>query len=206
MAERRSTVAVDFDGVIHAYSKGWGDGTIYDEPVPGALDGLHSLMANYAVYIHTSRGAKSVAEWLQARGFETTIDCEAYTYSFDADGWKGEFWDQEGILLVTNRKLAAVAYIDDRAIEFRNWNQALGELLMRQAGAQTRKPGEKAGVAASIAEAGSLDEAVHYALGAASVAWTQSPQGIFESHYCHMVAEALIERINREVEFGPLGR
>ena len=27
-------VAFDFDGVIHRYSKGWQDGSIYDEPFP----------------------------------------------------------------------------------------------------------------------------------------------------------------------------
>ena len=47
------TVAVDFDGVIHKYSKGWHDGTCYDEPMEGAEDFLHDLMRNpnYSVFI-----------------------------------------------------------------------------------------------------------------------------------------------------------
>src|SRR5690606_42044179 len=49
------TVAVDFDGVIHAYSRGWQDGSIYDEPVPGAVDGLRQLMEQYAVHPHDPR-------------------------------------------------------------------------------------------------------------------------------------------------------
>ena len=36
------TIAVDFDGFIHKYSKGWHDGSIYDEPVEGAAEALLS--------------------------------------------------------------------------------------------------------------------------------------------------------------------
>jgi len=33
-------IAVDFDGVIHKYSKGWHNGQIYDGPVPGCYDAM----------------------------------------------------------------------------------------------------------------------------------------------------------------------
>src|SRR5690606_4961543 len=64
------TIGVDFDGVIHRYSKGWFDGTIYDEPIPGAISGLRLLMQHNAVFIHTARSARQVAEWLAEHGFE----------------------------------------------------------------------------------------------------------------------------------------
>lgn len=110
------TIAVDFDGVIHAYSKGWGDGSIYDEPLPGAFEGLRTLMEYYPVFIFTSRDEREVARWLYARGFTT-----CYT-------WDGPFWNERGILLVTNRKLPATSYLDDRAVRFVNWDQALTDL------------------------------------------------------------------------------
>jgi hypothetical protein len=69
------TIAVDFDGVIHAYSKGWQDGTIYDPPLPGALDGLRTLMRDNAVFIHTTRPAAQVARWIEQQtgyGIECT--------------------------------------------------------------------------------------------------------------------------------------
>lgn len=112
------TVAVDFDGVIHAYSKGWQDGTIYDPPLPGALDGLRSLMERYAVFIHTTREPMQVARWLHEHGFDCTPDPGGL-----------EFWNEVGgPLLITQRKLPAIAYIDDRAIRFESWGQALADL------------------------------------------------------------------------------
>lgn len=115
------TVAVDFDKVIHAYRQGWGDGSIYDEPVPGALDALRTLMTSYAVFIHTTRDMFQVADWLRDRGIECRVDAAKGSL-------RREFWDEQGAVLVTNYKYPAVAYIDDRAIRFTNWAQALNDL------------------------------------------------------------------------------
>jgi len=115
------TIGVDFDGVIHRYSKGWFDGTIYDEPIPGAISGLRLLMQHNAVFIHTARSARQVAEWLAEHGFETCVEGQIHAPI--------KFWTDRGRLLVTNRKLPAVAYLDDRAVKFTTWERALAEIL-----------------------------------------------------------------------------
>ncbi|GAA4226098.1 hypothetical protein GCM10022254_09930 [Actinomadura meridiana] len=147
------TIAVDFDGVIHAYSRGWQDGTIYDEPVPGAVDALHALMGQYAVFIHTSRDPEQVVPWLEGLGFDVTADdpcvrCQGaggLAEPDDDDPVPGgmyvedpcrdcegsgylRFWNERGRLLVTDRKLPAVAYVDDRAIRFTTWRDAFAQL------------------------------------------------------------------------------
>ena len=114
-----STIAVDFDHVVHRYSRGWADGTIYDEPVPGAFVALTGLMATHAVFIHTCRNERQVAQWLNAQGMPAITD---------ADAGRPEFWNDQTRLLVANRKLPAVVYLDDRALRFVNWDQALADL------------------------------------------------------------------------------
>jgi len=149
------TVAVDFDGVIHLYSRGWFDGTIYDPPIPGALEALTELRTSYAVFVHTTRQPVAVAEWL-VRQYEGRVQCvteherprEETTWRLTdwppinfppGNRWSvvGEnvrrreqrtFWDDQTKIFVTNRKLPAVAYIDDRGIRFTNWRQALADL------------------------------------------------------------------------------
>lgn len=111
------TVAIDFDKVIHGYSRGWHDGTIYDGLVDGAAEGVAEVMDHAAAFVHTSRDADQVARWLAAEGFDTTTDQP-----------RGKFWNQRGRLLVTNRKLPALAYLDDRAVRFETWPQALAQL------------------------------------------------------------------------------
>ena len=126
MSGHVQTVAVDFDGVLHSYDKGWQDGTIYGEWKPGAVTALSQLMHEYAVFIHTTRNPKQVARWVERMsgyGFECTTRVPRVGLLR-----RPGFWNQMGYLLVTDRKLPAVVYIDDRAIRFETWTQALGEM------------------------------------------------------------------------------
>jgi ribonucleotide monophosphatase NagD (HAD superfamily) len=116
MSRKRYTIAVDFDGVIHRYGKGWNDGTIYDEPMPGAREALARIHRRYNVVILTTRvnpalhgGEEQLAgveAWLEQHGFV-----------------RGEHYDE-----VTHEKVPALVYIDDRALHFDNWDQTLAEL------------------------------------------------------------------------------
>lgn len=108
-----ATVVVDFDGVLHAY-RGWADGTCYGDWVPGAHQALRAMMRRYAVAVVTARDPKQVAQWLIARGLPVQLE------------HPGPLWDRRGVLLVTDRKVPAVAYIDDRAVPFTgDWTLAL---------------------------------------------------------------------------------
>jgi hypothetical protein len=114
------TVGVDFDGVIHDYKEGWKDGSIYGELIPGALSSLSYLMREYAVFIHSTRDAAQILTWMRWK----TDDMIPITTVLP----EGDFWSKQGIILVTNRKFPAIAYIDDRAIRFENWIQAIDDL------------------------------------------------------------------------------
>ena len=118
MPDRPHTIAVDFDGVIHAYTRGWHDGTIYDQPVPGAIDALRELTADHAVFVFTSREPEQVMPWLERYGFDVALDGDPDV----------QFWNHKGQILVTNRKLPATVYLDDRAVRFRDWDQALTDV------------------------------------------------------------------------------
>jgi hypothetical protein len=111
------TIAVDFDGVIHRYSRGWQDGSIYDPPVEGAFDALRAWRREVDVVIYTTRanhdaddegwrsGVAAIRAWFALRGAPDLAD-----------------------LPITDRKPLAVAYLDDRAVRFRDWSQATRDL------------------------------------------------------------------------------
>lgn len=159
------TIAVDFDGVIHRYSKGWADGTIYDPLMEGAREGLRALMEQQPVFVFTTREAEAVMPWLEGHGFSVTIDerCSACLGDGRADcsGCHGSgqltFWDGRDQLLITNRKLPAVAYLDDRAVRFTNWHQARAEIQTAIGGLDEEYPSTWGGGHALVIEYGDCE-------------------------------------------------
>lgn len=108
----RKTIAIDFDGVVHKYSKGWLDGKPYDVPIEGSFEAIKKLQARgYSVYIHTTRYPEDVIPWFKEHGFEDEVV---------AIPIEEIYWDSR-VLGVGQRKLPAIAYIDDRGVRFTNW-------------------------------------------------------------------------------------
>ena len=114
--ENNKVVAIDFDGVIHKNSKGFHDGTVYDEPVTDSLRAIKWFYhEGYEIVIFTAKakpdrplvngktGKELVKDWLIANGF----------------------WSY--IRRITSEKPRAIAYIDDKGIRFNNWTHALQE-------------------------------------------------------------------------------
>jgi hypothetical protein len=139
-----STLAIDFDGVLHAYGDGWRDGSIYDSPVPGSIEALVSLRSRFALFVHTARDPEQTAAWLAFHyplgfviekptregvirrvGFGRDVNGQTSATVLDELSEAAKFWDDREHVLVTDRKLPALAYIDDRAIRFVNWRQTL---------------------------------------------------------------------------------
>ena len=114
--DETKNIGVDFDGVIHKNSKGYYDGTIYDEPIEGSKESLEKLSKKYDVVIYTAKakpdrglvngktGTQLVWEWLKEHKMEKYVT------------------------KVTAEKPRAVAYIDDKGITFTSWEQTLKEL------------------------------------------------------------------------------
>lgn len=145
--KHRPTIAVDFDGVIHSYSRGWCDGTCYGAPVPGAVEALGLLMERANVFVLSTRNPVSISDWLAryAPNIPTRI------IGLDTPMMQ-PFWDVPGVLGITQRKLAAEIYIDDRAYRFNGrWWDAMRAVDARLSG-QTEFPnGTEARVCSDIA-------------------------------------------------------
>ena len=111
-------IAVDFDGVLHGYSKGWSDGTIYDPPVPGAAEAMQKLKElGHTLYIFTTRTNPIFKDKEASNAQKKAVEQWLKDYQIPFD----KVW--------TFGKPMADIFIDDRAIGFRgNWNQTLDEV------------------------------------------------------------------------------
>jgi len=114
----KKTVCVDFDGVIHSYKSGReGIDDINDPIVPGAIDFLWELInSGYNVIIFSSRA--------KGEGIEAIKN---YISENETIWRKARYLSGQGVertylakmLTITNEKLPADIYIDDRAFQFK---------------------------------------------------------------------------------------
>ena len=94
MDQKKKKVCIDFDGVLAEYH-GWEGEHHHGKPLPGVKAFLEKLrMANIDVIVLTSRESKEhILAWFKRYGLPIPVE-------------------------ITNRKIPANAYIDDRAVYF----------------------------------------------------------------------------------------
>ena len=102
-------VAVDFDGPIHGYSKGWQDGVLYEEPSEGCIIALHTLKEKgFNIAVHTARIVESFTPNIITDGFKIN-----YIQLRAVEEYLAKFNVPYDTIVP---KMVAEAYIDDRAI------------------------------------------------------------------------------------------
>lgn len=101
-------IFIDLDETIHKYSEGYKDGTVYDDPFEGAREMIKRLRdEGYKVILFTARLSQEGGEHQ-----EELIKQWLAENHIEVDG-------------MTADKLPALAYIDDRAIDFKGkWDEA----------------------------------------------------------------------------------
>jgi len=111
---------IDLDETIHKYSKGFQDGSIYDEPFKGAREAINWLKdQGFQIVIFTTRASKENA-------LEMGYDVEKQIKNVET--WLNDndiYFDR-----ITAEKLAADFYIDDRAVFIRdgNWKDVMNTI------------------------------------------------------------------------------
>lgn len=134
--DERYTIAIDFDGVLHSYTSPWvNEHTIPDPPVPGAIEWLINIERDFRVVVHSTRcktwrGRMAVRRWLVEHIFDAFFVKQIVKHN-TPDAFSNMDIEEEARIAarvfvarfkLTNRKPAALVYIDDRAWRFNGTN------------------------------------------------------------------------------------
>ena len=112
-------IAIDFDGVVHNFDKGFHDGTCYGEPLEGSLDALRTLSDDYNIIIFTAKAKPNRPLVNGKTGTELVKD------------WLKKHNALQYVKEVTAEKPRATIYIDDKGYYFTNWSDTLKDLKVR---------------------------------------------------------------------------
>jgi len=114
----KNQLGLDFDGVIYKNSKGFHDGTMYDEPLDDAIKSLK--------YLNETLGYDLVIYTCKANPERPLIDGK--TGIELVWGWLERHGVKDNVKDVTYIKPNAVAYIDDKGITFSNWDDCIKQI------------------------------------------------------------------------------
>lgn len=114
--DESKTIAIDFDGVIHSFELGYHDGTIYGTPIVGSIDAIKLLAKKYNLVIYTAKAKKDRPLIHGKTGTELIWE---WLKKYDIDQYIKE---------ITAEKPRCICYIDDKAVQFTDWNQALHDI------------------------------------------------------------------------------
>ncbi len=118
--DEKINIGIDFDGVIHKCSKGYYDGTIYDDPIEGSYEALEKISKEYTIIVYT---AKAKPDRGLVNGKSGTELVWAWLEKHDMAKFVSK---------VTSEKPRAVCYIDDKAVEFKNWSGCIEKLKQKE--------------------------------------------------------------------------
>lgn len=115
----KNTIVVDYDGVIHKYSKGWSDGSIYDPPVEGVKEALQDLLnSGYEVVIFSTR----------THSKEVNGAYESGQVAEMAD-WLAEYEIPYTRIYIGVGKPLCKIFIDDNALRFEgDWSKTVSDV------------------------------------------------------------------------------
>lgn len=112
MEGQLDNLAIDFDGVVHTFDKGWHDGTCYGNPIEGSLEAIKALSEDWNIIIFSAKVRPDRPLVNGMTGYELV------------DEWLEKHGVREYVSEITHEKPRAKHYIDDKAIEFtNNWEQ-----------------------------------------------------------------------------------
>lgn len=106
----KNAIAFDFDGVIHDLNDGWQGGKIYGKINQSVIEAINELnKMKIPVFICSSRAPSQIVDWWNDQDFKLKAKV------IKPDSF---FFNDTDYIGVTQRKLPAQLYIDDRAFKY----------------------------------------------------------------------------------------
>lgn len=111
--DQSKNLGIDFDGVIHDDCLGFHDGTIYGQPIEGALNAIKFLSKSFNIIIFTAKAKKDRPLINDKTGTQLVSD------------WLEKHDVLKYVSDVTAEKPRALLYIDDKGFRFKEWSDTL---------------------------------------------------------------------------------